>query len=306
MIKIIRIFPTVTRSVLMNFNLTGFHDSVCPAPASLRSLFFHNNAVVRGGFAAKFVVKNVRTLSTQLNKKNASKRMSTDDVFKGLDEIQIKLMEEECILVDKDDNNIGSASKKVCHLLENINKGMLHRAFSVFLFNLKGELLLQQRAEAKITFPDHFTNTCCSHPLNVPLELEEEDAMGVKRAAQRKLAHELGIEPEQVPLNEFHYLTRILYKAENVPKDNKWGEHEIDYILFIKGDVDVIPNPNEVKSYRYVSQQELKEIVESADSKGLLLTPWFNLIVTNFLQKWWNNIDDIETQADRDTIHRML
>ncbi|KAK7009279.1 isopentenyl-diphosphate Delta-isomerase 1-like isoform X2 [Biomphalaria glabrata] len=232
--------------------------------------------------------------------------MSTHDVLSGLDEIQVKLMEEECILVDENDNAIGAASKKECHLLDNINKGMLHRAFSVFLFNTKGELLLQQRAEAKITFPDHFTNTCCSHPLNVPAEIEEANAIGVIRAAQRKLQHELGIVPEQVPLEDFHYLTRILYKAENVPQDNKWGEHEIDYILFIQRDVDVVVNPNEVKSYRYVSQQELTEIVEKGNNKELLLTPWFKLIVTNFLQKWWNNLHNIESQADRDTIHRMV
>ncbi|KAK0054628.1 isopentenyl-diphosphate Delta-isomerase 1-like isoform X2 [Biomphalaria pfeifferi] len=232
--------------------------------------------------------------------------MSTHDVLSGLDEIQVKLMEEECILVDDNDNAIGAASKKECHLLDNINKGMLHRAFSVFLFNTKGELLLQQRAEAKITFPDHFTNTCCSHPLNVPAEIEEANAIGVIRAAQRKLQHELGIVPEQVPLEDFHYLTRILYKAENVPQDSKWGEHEIDYILFIQRDVDVVVNPNEVKSYRYVSQQELTEIVEKGNNKELLLTPWFKLIVTNFLQKWWNNLHNVESQADRDTIHRMV
>ena len=75
---------------------------------------------------------------------------------------------------------------------------MLHRAFSVFLFNTSGELLLQQRSDAKITFPGHFTNTCCSHPLNIAGELEDEDAVGVRRAAQRKLKHELGITAEQV------------------------------------------------------------------------------------------------------------
>ena len=75
---------------------------------------------------------------------------------------------------------------------------MLHRAFSVFLFNTRGELLLQQRSDAKITFPGHWTNTCCSHPLSVAGELEETEAMGVKRAAQRKLQHELGIMPPQV------------------------------------------------------------------------------------------------------------
>lgn len=76
--------------------------------------------------------------------------------------------------------------------------GLLHRAFSVFLFNTENKLLLQQRSDAKITFPGYFTNSCCSHPLNVPGELEENNAMGVKRAAQRRLKAELGIPKEQV------------------------------------------------------------------------------------------------------------
>ena len=80
--------------------------------------------------------------------------------------------------------------------MTNIDKGLLHRAFSVFLFNSKNELLLQQRATEKITFPDMWTNTCCSHPLGIPGEggAELAEAVeGVKRAAQRKLDHELGI-----------------------------------------------------------------------------------------------------------------
>jgi isopentenyl-diphosphate Delta-isomerase len=64
------------------------------------------------------------------------------------------------------------------HLMKNINRGLLHRAFSVFLFNSENKLLLQQRAIEKITFPDRWTNTCCSHPLNTPLELEEEAQIG--------------------------------------------------------------------------------------------------------------------------------
>ena len=62
--------------------------------------------------------------------------------------------------------------------MENISKGLLHRAFSVFLFNSESKLLLQQRSIEKITFPDLWTNTCCSHPLNTPLELEEEVQIG--------------------------------------------------------------------------------------------------------------------------------
>ena len=110
--------------------------------------------------------------------------------------------------------------------MTNIDKGLLHRAFSVFLFDDQNRLLLQQRASEKITFPDMWTNTCCSHPLHIPSETGStlpEAIEGVKRAAQRKLEHELGIKKEQVPVDKFHFLTRIHYKA---PSDGKWGEHE--------------------------------------------------------------------------------
>lgn len=110
--------------------------------------------------------------------------------------------------------------------MTNIDKGLLHRAFSVFLFDDQNRLLLQQRASEKITFPDMWTNTCCSHPLSIPGETGSslpESVDGVKRAAQRKLDHELGIKMEQVPFEDFHFLTRIHYKA---PSDGKWGEHE--------------------------------------------------------------------------------
>lgn len=110
--------------------------------------------------------------------------------------------------------------------MTNIDKGLLHRAFSVFLFDSKKRLLLQQRATEKITFPDLWTNTCCSHPLGIPGETGSElseAVQGVRRAAQRKLGHELGIKPEQVPVDKFDFLTRIHYKA---PSDGKWAEHE--------------------------------------------------------------------------------
>jgi isopentenyl-diphosphate delta-isomerase len=116
--------------------------------------------------------------------------------------------------------------------MTNIDKGLLHRAFSVFLFDSNKRLLLQQRATEKITFPDMWTNTCCSHPLGIPGETGSElDAaiMGVKRAAQRKLYHELGIKAEQVPLDKFEFFTRIHYKA---PSDGKWGEHEGKSIIW--------------------------------------------------------------------------
>jgi isopentenyl-diphosphate delta-isomerase len=109
-------------------------------------------------------------------------------------------------------------------LVPNIKKGMLHRAFSVFLFNSRGELMLQQRSDEKITFPSVWTNTCCSHPLHVADEMEEREHIGVRRAAQRKLEHELGIPCDQVDLDELKFLTRIHYRAYQ--DDDIWGEHE--------------------------------------------------------------------------------
>ena len=112
--------------------------------------------------------------------------------------------------------------------MENINKGLLHRAFSAFVFRPSdGRLLLQQRASEKITFPDMWTNTCCSHPLD---DFEEEKEMkeqrGVRVAASRKLEHELGIPQAQTPIDDFQYLTRIHYLA---PSDGLWESYARQY-----------------------------------------------------------------------------
>lgn len=159
---------------------------------------------------------------------------------------QSRLMSEKCILVDEQDNAIGAVDKKICafpsifspfllflivasiypgHLMENINKGLLHRAFSAFVFRPSdGKLLLQQRASEKITFPDMWTNTCCSHPLDdFDEEKIEKDQLGVRIAASRKLEHELGIPRNQTSIDEFQYLTKIHYLA---PSNGLWGEHE--------------------------------------------------------------------------------
>ncbi|KAI8641064.1 isopentenyl pyrophosphate isomerase [Parasitella parasitica] len=219
--------------------------------------------------------------------------------LKEYDEEQVRLMEEMCIVVDEDDKRVKADSKKTCHLMTNIKSGLLHRAFSVFLFDSENRLLLQQRASEKITFPDMWTNTCCSHPLNTPSELIEEAQLGVRNAAQRKLEHELGIKPEQVPVGNFKYLTRIHYLA---PSDGQWGEHEVDYILFIKANVDLNVNRNEIRDFKYVSPEELKAMF--ADS-SVPMTPWFKLICNSFLFKWWDQLDTIDTVEADDTIHRL-
>jgi len=228
---------------------------------------------------------------------------STNTDLEGYDEEQIRLMDEVCIVLDTDDNPIGSASKKVCHLMKNIDEGLLHRAFSVFLFDSHNRLLLQQRASEKITFPDMWTNTCCSHPLGVPGETGADlktAIMGVKRAAQRKLDQELGIKAAQVPIENFKFLTRIHYKA---PSDGKWGEHEIDYILFVKADVDLEPNVNEVKATRYVSPEAMKAMFK--DDK-LKFTPWFKLICNSLLFEWWEHLNDgLDQYLNETQIRRM-
>lgn len=124
-----------------------------------------------------------------------------NELFEGYDEEQIRLMDEVCIVTDWNDKPVGSASKKDCHIMTNIYKGLLHRAFSVFLFNDENRLLLQQRADEKITFPGMWTNTCCSHPLAITSELGHDfvsSVEGAKNAAQRKLDHELGISKDYV------------------------------------------------------------------------------------------------------------
>ena len=94
---------------------------------------------------------------------------SVDSFVQQHDHTQVALLNEPCILVDSDDRALGSGSKKDVHLLTNINgeKQMLHRAFSVFIFNSNNEILVTQRSIYKILFPNHWTNACCSHPLHV-------------------------------------------------------------------------------------------------------------------------------------------
>lgn len=233
---------------------------------------------------------------------NTAQGERDSELFEGHDEEQIKLMDEVCIVLDWCDKPVGFASKKTCHIMTNIERGLLHRAFSVFLFNNENKLLLQQRADEKITFPGMWTNTCCSHPLAILSERGHDLASsieGVKNAAQRKLNHELGIDKKYVPTANFDFLTRIHYVA---PSNGSWGEHEIDYILFIKADPVLDVNPNEVKDTKYVSMDELKHMF--AD-KGLRFTPWFKLICESYLFKWWDNMDNLKACQDN-KIQRML
>ena len=207
------------------------------------------------------------------------------------DPAQTQMMDEQVILVDEKDSQIGSMSKVQSHL----NDGTLHRAFSVLLFNSAGELLIQKRASTKITFPSVWANSCCSHPLNNDDEREMKDDLGVKRAAVRKMAQELGIQASEIPLSKFQLISRMHYLAR---ADNIWVEHELDHIIFIQADVNLSINPNEIDEIRWVNQQQLDELVSNSPDNEQFIAPWFLEIKQRFLDHWWGHLDEMESFQD--------
>jgi len=217
----------------------------------------------------------------------------TDSIssLEGYDEEQIRMMEECCIIVDEEDNIIGQDTKVNCHL----GDGKLHRAFSVLLFNSKGELLIQKRASDKITFPAIWANSCCSHPLYEDAELNGID--GAKKAAKRKMIQELGVSEDKISEEDLHFITKMHYKAR---ADEKWIEHEIDYIFAITCDVDINPNPNEIEQTRYVNPEELQMLFDSNEKIG----PWFRLIKENFLNRIWKSHKNPNKATDG-KLHKM-
>ena len=227
------------------------------------------------------------------------------------------MRKDECILLDFADNVIGHDNKYNAHKwVVGQPRGMLHRAFSVMLFDKSGRLLLQQRASDKITFPDVWTNTCCSHPLYgmAPSEVDQPEAtlagkpVGVFHAAIRKLDHELGI--KDLDVNKFAFVTRVHYAAADVVTHGPrapWGEHEIDYLLCYKLDVDgeqlaMTPHPEEVRDVRWVTQTELFRLMDQKEEMPLW-SPWFCIIARKFLETtWWGTLKKVP--RDWTTIHR--
>lgn len=222
-------------------------------------------------------------------------------VHKKIDPVQEAALNESCILVNENDIVVGEASKYSCHRVQSDGTILLHRGFSVFIFNSKNELLLQKRSDNKVNFPGCYTNSCCSHPLyNIESEREEKNAFGIRLAAYRRLNYELGIPPHEIHPDHLQYLTRIHYKSTG---DGVWGEHEIDYILFLQKDVTLKPNPNEVSSCHYISRSDFDGFLSNLDCP---ITPWFKLIVENKLHLWWDNLHQLFKYENHDTIHRFV
>ncbi len=161
-------------------------------------------------------------------------------------------MEEHVILVDEQDNQLGLMPKMEAH-----EKAVLHRAFSVFIFNSDGDLMLQQRAAHKYHSPLLWTNTCCSH---------QRDGESNIAAGKRRLVEEMGFSTELKEVFSF------IYKA---PFDNGLTEHELDHVMV--GYFDGVPevNPEEVASFKWMSLEAIKEDIELHPN---LYTAWFKII----------------------------
>ena len=166
---------------------------------------------------------------------------------------------QQVVLVNEADEPIGAMEKMEAH-----QKALLHRAFSVFIFNSKGEMLLQQRADEKYHSAGLWTNACCSHP--APGE-------NVQDAAGRRLNEELGF---NVPLKEIFTFT---YRTAFA---NGLTEHEYDHVFAGVYDGTVFPNKNEVKNFEFISLESIRAAIGSEPEK---FTAWF-LIAFPKVVKW--------------------
>jgi isopentenyl-diphosphate delta-isomerase len=170
---------------------------------------------------------------------------------------------EEVILVNSDDSYVGTMEKMQAH-----REGKLHRAFSVYLRNDQGELLLQRRAEHKYHSAGLWTNACCSHPR--PKE-------GNMEAAIRRLHEEMGITTSLDHLYHFTY---------HVEFDNGLTEHELDHVFLGEFNDAPIPNPEEVMEWKYMSADDIiKDVKKNPEN----YTEWFKLsfeivLVNTFIQ----------------------
>lgn len=168
-------------------------------------------------------------------------------------------MNDHVVLVNENDIEIGLMPKLEAH-----QKGLLHRAFSIFIFNTDGELLLQRRAFGKYHSEGLWSNTCCSHPF--PDE-------SVSDAATRRLEEEMGI---KAPLN---FLYSFKYEAG---LDNGLTEHELDHVFWGITDAKPILNPEEVLEYKYISEATLQEDMLANPA---LYTEWFKICLSDVLDK---------------------
>ena len=168
-------------------------------------------------------------------------------------------MPEYIVIVDENDNVIGKEEKVKCHS----GKGILHRAFTLMVFNDKNELLITKRSREKMLWPGFWDGSISSHV---------HEGETYEDAARRRLPQELGVE-----CNDVKFLFKIRYQTQY---KNVGSENEIDAALVVKGIDRVFPNEREISDYRYVSLEELEEDVKANPKK---YAPWFLIIFKKFM-----------------------
>lgn len=159
---------------------------------------------------------------------------------------------EELILVDENDQEIGTMSKDRCH----VAPGTLHRAFSVFLFNAAGDVLLQQRAAGKPLWPLFWSNACCSHP-------RQGETLDI--AVERRMQQELGVTADVDHVYKFTY---------QAPFGDIGAEHELCHVFIGQHEGPFDVNETEVAALRYFTQDELNAALEDQPDR---FTPWFKM-----------------------------
>lgn len=158
---------------------------------------------------------------------------------------------EEVILVNEQDEMLGTMEKQEAH-----RRGVLHRAFSIFLFDDQGRVLLQQRAAAKYHSASLWTNTCCSHP---------RPGENVAVAATRRLAEEMGMSAELEHLFSFTYEANV---------GNGLIEHELDHVFFGRATAKPVPAPEEVQDWRFLEADELSTELNAHPER---FTAWLHI-----------------------------
>ena len=160
-------------------------------------------------------------------------------------------MYTEVILVDQEDQEIGAMEKLEAH-----RQGLLHRAFSVFILNKEGEMLLHQRASQKYHSPDLWTNACCSHPAPGETTLD---------AAKRRLQEEMGFSCELTEIDSFVYRVQF---------ENGLIEHEYDHLFlgFYSGEIK--NNPQEVRGYKFLTLSEIDRLLDENEEA---FSFWFRI-----------------------------
>ncbi len=170
---------------------------------------------------------------------------------------------EEVILVNEQDEEFGTIDKLEAHA-----RALLHRAFSVFIFNSKGDMLLQQRALTKYHSGGLWSNACCSHP-----RPGEETLV----AARRRLKEELGFETNLQKIFDFTYKTSF---------SNGLTEHEFDHVFAGKYEGDIIPDTLEVCNYTFKPMDEIEDNLQTAPQK---YTAWFHIAFPRIMEWWEQN-----------------